>query len=432
MTARRFLGTTLTEGTSNRHLLTYYLSAFACLVTFVGINQLQPYLLTEFLHVPLEEQGRLSGTLGSVSELVIVLSVGVWGIVSDRVGRRLVYTLGFVIMAAGWALATYAPTPGALIAFRGVYAVGAAAATAMLATVAADYVVERDRGKASGFMGVMNGMGAMVAALVVAKLPAWLTRAGYDPVEAGKLAYFGVATFAFVTAAVLRVGLRAPRRSAAEQRPSFLQLAREGGAAARDPRIALSYAAAFVARGDIAIVGTFVVLWATTHGVGTGQSTAEGVEQGGKIMAVLQGAALVWAPIIGIMADKLGRIRSLSLSLGIAAVGYGATFWVTDPTSSTMLWVAPLIGIGQISAVITSQVLIQQQAPDHLRGSVIGFFGLCGALGIMVGLKVGGYLFDHWNESGPFVFVGGLNFAVMLAALYVRARYGEKPETGTE
>lgn len=42
----------------------------------------------------------------------------------------------------------------------------------------------------------------------------------------------------------------------------------------KNPRILLSYSAAFVARGDQSIIGTFLPLWGTTAGIAMGMDTA--------------------------------------------------------------------------------------------------------------------------------------------------------------
>ena len=67
-------------------------------------------------------------------------------------------------------------------------------------------------------------------------------------------------------------------------------------------------------------------------------------------------------------------------------------------------------------------MLIAQQSPTRIRGSVIGIFNLTGAIGILVASKVGGWLFDNWQASGPFVFFGFFALVVLIWALLVRRR----------
>ena len=87
-----------------------------------------------------------------------------------------------------------------------------------------------------------------------------------------------------------------------------------------------------------------------------------------------------------------------------------------------MIICAIFIGLGEVGVIITSAVLIAQQTPSKIRGAVIGLFNLSGAIGILVAAKFGGYLFDHWRESGPFILFGLLALVVTLWAIAVRKK----------
>ena len=84
------------------------------------------------------------------------------------------------LIGVGFAITPLAKNVYMLYAFRSVYAIGAAAATGMLATIIADYAVNADRGKATGVMGLMNGMGAGMCAVFLAKLPGAYVGMGLD------------------------------------------------------------------------------------------------------------------------------------------------------------------------------------------------------------------------------------------------------------
>ena len=143
--------------------------AFIMLATFLPGSQ--PFLLNEFLNVPESQQGVVSGNLNFAAEIVIILVIGVFGAMSDRVGRRVVMAFGFAVMGLAFYLYPQATTITELLVYRLIYAVGVAAVTVMTVTIVADYVQDESRGKATGFLGVMNGLGAMVAAFILIKLP---------------------------------------------------------------------------------------------------------------------------------------------------------------------------------------------------------------------------------------------------------------------
>ena len=113
----------------------------------------------------------LSGNLAFVAEIVILVSIGGWGTLSDKIGRRVVFSAGFLIMAIALLLYPGVTTVPVLFLYRALFALGSSAATTMIATVVADYAINEDRGKASGLQGVGNGIGAMLTVFVVLQLP---------------------------------------------------------------------------------------------------------------------------------------------------------------------------------------------------------------------------------------------------------------------
>ena len=46
--------------------------------------------------------------------------------------------------------------------------------------------------------------------------------------------------------------------------------------------------------------------------------------------------------------------------------------------------------------------------------------------GNLIASVAGGYLFDHWLRTGPFVFFGMISAAVMIWALLLRSRSGSR------
>ena len=72
-------------------------------------------------------------------------------------------------------------------------------------------------------------------------------------------------------------------------------------------------------------------------------------------------------------------------------------------------------------AFVSSQALIGERAPEAIRGVVIGFFGVAGAVGILIGTSGGGLLFRSLGPSAPFVMFGLFNVIVCAWALRLRA-----------
>jgi MFS family permease len=161
----------------------------------------------------------------------------------------------------------------------------------------------------------------------------------------------------------------------------------------------------------------------TTYGTTeAGLSTAEALAIGGIVIGISQGVVLLAAPLFGVLADRINRVTSVLLALAVSAVGYGSTILVENPLEGMIYVSAMLIGLGEISGLIASGVLIAQQAPRDIRGSVIGVFSFFGAVGVMTATGVGGQLFDRWRPQGPFVLFAALALVVFIWGLTIRKR----------
>jgi MFS family permease len=137
---------------------------------------------------------------------------------------------------------------------------------------------------------------------------------------------------------------------------------------------------------------------------------------------LLQFAALLWAPVMGIISDRVNRITSLAIALMLASAGYFVMGQVADPFSSALLPAAILLGIGETSVIVGAGTLMGQEATPSIRGAIVGVFGLMGGLGIMLAMAAGGIAFDNIGRTAPFTMMGIMNAVLMLAALIVRAR----------
>jgi len=151
-----------------------------------------------------------------------------------------------------------------------------------------------------------------------------------------------------------------------------------------------------------------------------GMEPSEAIAVGALVFVTAQSSALLWIPLLGFFLDRVNRVTGLVICMSLATSGFLGTIFVDDPTALSAIPIFILLGIGQISAFLGSQTLIGQEAPVSKRGSVVGVFNSCGAIGILVASGIGGRLFDIIGPQAPFVLVGGLNGLVLLAAIAVR------------
>jgi MFS family permease len=412
----------LQEGVSRKHCFTlFFASVFNIgLITVVALAT--TYVLAVNFNIPAEERGTIIGDLAFWTEITQILLFGVIGVFSDKVGRRPVYTFGFLTLAVAYTLYPFAESIFELTIYRIIYAAGLAMVTGMAITLISDYPQNASRGLMVAATGMLNGLGVVSMNILFGRLPAMFVDAGVDDIWAGRYAHMVIAAICIAIALVIRWGIKPGRHTKREEKRSTLTLLRAGLAQGKHPRIALSYASAFVARGDLVVLGAFLTLWGALAGEAAGMSPAEATKAAAKVFVLTQTAALLWAPVAGFLMDKVNRITGIAICLFLAAIGYGLPVFVENPLAPEAMPIFIMLGIGQISAFLGSTILIGQEAPHTERGSVVGMFNVFGAIGILVAVSIGGRLFDGIAPWAPFMMIGVINFLLFVAAIVVRVK----------
>lgn len=393
-------------------------------VSFLSIAQ--PYVLSEIVGVPAAETGRLTGYLSTMQEFVALGLINLVGALSERVGRRPLYALGVFIAGLGFALYSTADSVTDLYVYRFVYAVGVSLAGVMIGVTAADYPAETSRGKLSGATGLLNGLGvALAAGLMLPQLPAVFQAQGATSAEAGRYMLLVMAGLAIGTAVIMQFGLKGGTPTGRPQKVGLQQALRVGlSQGLANPRLMVCYAGSFVARADLTLIAVFVSLWLNQAGRNKGLDASDAFKQAGLMIVIIQMSSLLWAPVAGFLIDRFHRLLCVCAALMVAGVGYTVLGFQEDPFTPIGYVGAVVVGIGQMSVILTVTGLLGQETPINIRGSVISFAGLCGAVGILVTSFLGGYLFDHWMISGPVVFTGIANLGVLAFALRVWLKDG--------
>ncbi len=394
------------------------------IVSFLSISQ--PYVLSEIIGIPPEEQGRITGFLVTMQEVVALCLIGFVGALSDRFGRRPLYAAGVLVAGLGFGLYSTAQTEIDLYLYRFVYAIGVTTAGVMIAVTAADYPAEQSRGKLAGATGFLNGLGVGVAAgLILPVLPGVFQAQGASAADAGRYMLLVMAGLALVTAVVMQFGLKGGTPTGRSQKVSLREALSMGLKQGRaNPRLVVCYAGSFVARADLTLVAVFVSLWLQQVGRNEGLDSAAALKQAGVMLAIITGASLLWAPVAGMFIDRFHRLACVCVALLIAGIGYTLLGLQENPFNPVGYLGAVLVGVGQMSVILTVTGLLGQETPIDVRGSVIGFASLCGAAGILVTSLAGGYIYDHWMISGPVVLTGLANLAVFGFAIAVWLKDG--------
>ncbi|KAI8907611.1 major facilitator superfamily domain-containing protein [Powellomyces hirtus] len=463
----------LNPGVTALNFVVYLIAASLGICFFVFINSSQGFVLGDIIRIPSSELGTASGSLTFYDELVSIVAVYLWGLASDRIGRRAVYGAGFFIMAIGLAGFTF-PTKlyPDLLLVRLVFAVGGAASSAMMTGVLADYAAEESRGKVSGLVGLVSGCGALIALFVLLRLP---PKFG-DGTHGLRVTFFITAGISVAAAVLMWTALQSssrmrlavshsttsspplspisvadsaernlsteailtpqPAPASLHHRKPLKTIAKEGILAGRDLRILLGYAGSFLARGDTIILTLFLPLWVYKYYLDSGMCTAPGGPEDPDIKthcreaylkaSVLSGIAqtfaLIGAPIFGYLTDRFYRPFPILFAGLLGVLSYALVHMQSVPTQRIMFLYMILIGFAEIGLVVGSLALVTATyVPAHIRGSVAGMSSLFGAAGILLNTRLGGALFDSWVSTAPFFIMAILHVVFCLVAVAVVA-----------
>jgi len=410
----------LVEGVTKTNFFSICYGALTTIGLLTFISYATTYVLMENLSYQRNQIGTIVGDLQVVAEIALLIIFLPVGLIADKIGRRQVYSFGMFAMGLSYFLYPLATGIGELTIYRIVFAIGMGAATGMLGTVTADYPQNHTRGKMIAVTGILNATGVITVSLVFARLPENFAQMGYDQVTAGMYAMWVVAGMCLITSTVVALGLQKGTPTEEQKKIPYIQQIKSGLEEGRNPRILLAYASAFVARSDLVILGTFLVLWGVATGTDMGMTTSEATKAARLVFVTASTSALIASPIIGYLIDKVDRILAVSVCMMLASAGYLSMFFidnVLDPGARPFFM---LLGVGQQCAFFAATTLLGQEAPKMKRGAIVGVFNLAGALGILISTGVGGRLFDAINPSAPFIFIGFCNVFVALFAIYVR------------
>jgi len=144
-----------------RQRVPYLVFCGATIALLVFLNATQPFVLSQLLGY--EQNGRASGMLALVDEVTSLALAPFWGALSDKVGTRYtaVASMWIMLCALSWYPRAASLVPALLVA-RGLFAVGAAGAVAMITAGLAELSMlvlddSPDDSNRSSFMGSRIG-----------------------------------------------------------------------------------------------------------------------------------------------------------------------------------------------------------------------------------------------------------------------------------
>jgi MFS family permease len=441
-TVTKFAGIEVPPDLTKGNFFFLYFNTLLVGLLMVIPSILQPAFLKDIIKVSMDFFGSINGLLQNMSQIATLIFVGYVGMLSDRVGRKILAIIGFAVLAiffylflfsnqiaaafglpvgfssAICAALSFAPSraaefnqfgQGLLAAYviRLIIGIGLVLVYPQFITMVADYVAEKDRGKGMAFNGMMMGLGSLLIFGIVAPI--------------GKTS--GVAVVFYISSAIAVAGVifttlglkeRLPEKK--PEKKSLMEVLKVANA--RLP-LKASYLCSLITRADIVVIATFLVSWAVKS-ADQYNLTSEAATLRGSIPMIVMGVfSMIIMPVVGILIDKWGRMPTITLSLFLGGVGLILIGLCPSPFSGLVYPAILLAGFGLSGAVIGANTLAADASPKGMVGSILGGLNTMQPIGVLFFLGLGGYLFDAFGPGWAFGLKG---VATLILVIWMVAR----------
>lgn len=344
-------------------------------------------------------------TAMTIGFLAMAVASMVWGGLSDRFGPRPVVLTGSVVLALSLAFASRA---GSLVEFQLLFGLLVGVATAavfapMMACVTGWFDTQRSLAVSL----VSAGMG--MAPMTIAPFAAWLV-SGHNWREA-MLIIAGLTAVLMIPAALL------------VRRPPALDGAHAETAAA-EPQSDMTVRQAVLSPQFITLMLANFFCCAT-HSGPIFHTVSYAVTCGIPMIAAVsiysvEGLSGMFGRIgFGLAGDRFGAQRVLVL--GLLAQAFGVLAYAFVNQLDGFYAVAMIVGFIYAGTMPLYAVIIRENFPLKMMGTIMGGTAMAGSLGMSTGPLVGGMIYDHFNGYA-LMYIGSCGMGVAATLILMTFR----------
>ena len=342
----------------------------------------------------------------TIGFLAMAFTSMIWGSLSDRFGPLPVVLTGSIMLPASLALASRAQS---LLSFQIMFGLMVGGSiSAIFAPMMACVTGWFDTHRSLAVSLVSAGMG--MAPLIMSPLAAWLV-SNHDWRTSMQVIAVVVAAIMIPVSLLVR-------------RPPALESGQSAPAGDDAPPAEMSVAQALRSPQFIILIGTNFLCCAT-HSGPIIHTVSYAVTCGIPMMAAVtiysvEGLAGMGGRIaFGLLGDRFGAKRVLVA--GLLAQAFGALGYVFVRELAAFYAVAALFGFIYAGTMPLYSVLVRENFPLRMLGTVIGGTAMAGSLGMATGPIAGGLIYDTFaSYAWLYIGSGAVGFGAFLIALTFR------------
>jgi MFS family permease len=341
----------------------------------------------------------------TIGFLAMAFTSMIWGTLSDRFGPLPVVLSGSVVLAASLGLASLMTS---LVAFQFVFGVMVGGATAAIfAPMMACVTGWFDTHRSLAVSLVSAGMG--MAPMTMSPLAAWLV-SNHDWRTSMQIVALVIAAIMIPVSLLVRRAPAlsgAPAASSNEPAPAEMSLAQ----ALRSPQFIILLATNFFC----CATHSGPIIHTVSYAISCGIPMIAAV----TIYSIEGLAGMGGRIAFGLLGDRFGAKRILVL--GLLAQAFGALGYVFVRELAAFYAVAALFGFIYAGTMPLYAVLVRENFPLRMMGTVIGGTAMAGSLGMAMGPLAGGLIYDTF-ASYAWLYIGSwiMGFGAFLIMMTFR------------
>lgn len=401
--------------TTNRRNL--FILSFTLLVVMLGYSLAMPLL--PFYIERFGVGGTELGWLMSTYALMQLICAPIWGIVSDRYGRKPILAVGVLGYTVTLFMFAVAQNFTMLFVARSLSGVLSSATMPTSMAYIGDNTPQKEKGRSMGQLGAMAGIGVIIGPLM----------GGLLSTDSLSLPFFIGSGLAFI--ALLLVIFLLPESKPAStitgERPQVT-----AAISNRTPPVFDLYLRVLLSPAGILLLLIFIVSFAMTNFQGMiGLYSVDKLDfnttQVGSLWMVM-GAVLIVAQgaLVGVLTEKFGDLNLIKAGLMGGALGFMLVAFAWNYLTALMALGIFILAIALIGPALNS--FISSVAGEH-QGAVMGLNSAFASLGKVVGPLWGGCIYDINVEFPFFSGAATLLLGLLVCLIGLRKVFSPVPQS---
>ena len=364
-----------------------FILSFTLLVVMLGYGMVMPIMPFYIEHFG--AGGTELGWLMSTYSLMQLICAPIWGILSDRIGRKPIFAIGVLGYSITLFMFGLAKTFAMLFIARSLSGILSSATMPTAMAYIGDNTPQKEKSKGMGQLGAMAGVGIILGPLMGGLLS---TDSLSRPFFIGS----GLAFIAFLLVIFLLPESKPTSHpKLKEQTAGLLPGSTKSGP--KRPRVLDIYLRVFLSPAGILLLLIFIMSFGMTNfqgmiGLYVVDKFAFNTRQVGAIWMVM-GFIMIIAQgvLVGPFTNKLGDLMLIKIGLLGGAIGFLLVALAMDYTTTLLALGFFILALALIGPALNSYT--SNFAGEH-QGTVMGMNSAMTSLGRVVGPLWGGYIYD--------------------------------------